>query len=577
MSTETKRSTPFAFTTHDGTDENGVRAEVFVQVNKGIVKEIKENSTKEVADVHFGVNGLKFPIHGWIRTDEPVFELVKTAHAAGDEVEFRIETQRKAAVARTTPMEELRVDSATARDNVKVILVAINGVLSGEAVTNPNEDPRGVGGRYPASDSDRPAAAGGSGNAVAGPSVEDLLARLREASSNPAVRHSVLDALAAHALASGVSVDDVNEALAGKDKRDNTQPEPRQSFSLEAPSWKEYNSDGRLNLGSSVIAAGVGIETLVHDRISTLANENNVNATQLTNLNDAVEYYTRILFAIADRIQVASYGEGSRVDRAAASHVRIRGIVYEIVKKTFPLPITFENNTVRLDAADARNWIASVGKEGIARFARAIKSALTVEPFGAIGIPATLTGGSKPVEAPASAAPAQAPQTAPVATQSAPEPVVEAKAEPVVEAPVVEAKPEPVAEVPVVQAPVVETEEEEEVPSIEETPATEIPVVASAAGVLEPHLLEAADIEGEELASEELVTRFKTLFAESGFNIQDKGDQIRIARLLGYTYGEAYTNVKKLPEFIVEEFIDWYEANGAEALHNAVALATERA
>jgi len=589
MSTEQnkKQSTPFSFVSHDGTDENGVRAEVNVQVNKGTIKEIRENTAKEVADVHFAVPNTKFPIHGWIRTDEPVYELVKTARDNDEQVSFRIETQRKANVERKRPMEDFK-DPGVARENVKVILVGINNVLSGEAVTNPDEDPKHSGGRYVASTTDM--ANPSAGNPQAGSAtvnVEELLANFKAASATPGVRGSVLDAMAAQLLLNGVAPETVNVALAGPDKRDNSRPEPRQNFSTEAPSWKEYNSDGRLNLGSGVIAAGVGVDTLINDRIQTQAEEKSISLSQLTNVDDAASYYMDIVFAITDRVQVASYGEGSRVDRAAASHTRIRGIVYELIKKSFPLPIGFSDNndgthTITYSEEAHRNWVSSVGKEGVKRFRRAVEASISFKGF-AVPVPASLTGNAVATERP---------QSVPAPAVSQPEPeVAQAQPEPTA-APQVEEKTQPSAADRLATArsiiesggtgniSVVNDEPEateEEVVAASETPA----VAASSENVYDSSVLypqqhlNSDEVEGEELPSDETITNFKQMFADSGFDVSDKGDLIRITKLLAYTFGADYSNVKKIPEALVEDFIDHYSAGGPEVLDHAVRVAVE--
>jgi hypothetical protein len=564
MSTEQskRQSTPFNFISHDGTDENGVRAEVNVQVNKGTVKEIKENTAKEVADVHFAVTGLKFPIHGWIRTDEPVYQLAKTAQESGEEVTFRIETQRKPSIDRKKPMEELRPDSNTARENVKVILVGINNVLSGEAVTNPAEDPKHAGGRYPATEQDRsttgPAAAS-TGTSV---STEELINNFKVASATPGVRGSVLDAMAAQLLLQGVDVETVNTSLAGPDKRDNARPEARQNFSMEAPSWKEYNSDGRLNLGSSVIAAGVGVETLITDRVHTLAEQAGYNELIIRNIDDAIEYYMDTVFAIADRVQVASYGEGSRVDRAAASHVRIRGIVYELIKKEFPLPLTFTKiSEEHVDAVynqeKHKNWVSSIGKEGIKRFRRAVVASTSYKGF-ALPVPESLfVEGTQPVKVE--------------------EPVPTSKPEPTVNPEVQEEKIEVTVEQPIQDEPSL-SEEEEEVLTASETPAVAASTekIYDTSVIYPQNILSAEIVEGEDLPTEETINTFKQLFADSGFDVSDKGDLVRITKLLAYTFGADYSNVKKIPEALVEDFVDFYTVGGPEALDHAVRVAVEQ-
>lgn len=562
-------STPFNFVSFDGKDENGIRAEVNVQANKGTVKEIKENTAKEVADVHFSVENLKFPIHGWVRTDEPIYELIKAAEASGEEITFRIETQRKANVDRSTPMEELRKDANTARENVKTILVGINGVLSGEALTNPKEDPKVSRGRYVATDEDVEAASNNGNSVAPAVSVEKILENLKAAASNPQLRASILDNLAAQALFNGASVEEVNTALVGTDKRDGSQPTdaPRASFSQEAPAWKEYNSDGRLNLGSSVVAAGVGIETLVYKQIHT------AELSSAGNIDEVVQYFVDLIFAISDRVQVSAYGEGSRVDRAASSHVRIRGLVYEIIDKTFNLPVEAHQsgNIVAVNGAQGiQSWIAAVGKEAVKRFNRAIKASQEVKTFGQITPPQSLVGGSR-----------NGASEAPVVAS-----------EPVNSVPEVSATPEPTT------APEAVEEPEEEAEVIEPTVPEAVPVeealsldavkdsgdahegleegIAQAQGIMLPRNLTDEEVANSELATAETIGLLQEMLSDAGFDLKDKGDLVRISRLLAYTFGENYGNAKKIPDEELTEFIDWYASNGPEAIQQAVVLATGR-
>lgn len=565
-------STPFNFVSFDGKDENGIRAEVNVQANKGTIKEIKENTAKEVADVHFSVENLKFPIHGWVRTDEPIYELIKAAEASGEEITFRIETQRKANVDRSTPMEELRKDAATARDNVKTILVGINGVLSGEALTNPKEDPKVSRGRYVATDEDVETAGNNGGVAAPAVSVEKILENLKAAASNPQLRSSILDNLAAQALFNGASVEEVNTALVGNDKRDGSQPTeaPRASFSQEAPAWKEYNSDGRLNLGSSVVAAGVGIETLVYKQIHT------AELSSAGNIDEVVPYFVDLIFAISDRVQVSSYGEGSRVDRAASSHVRIRGLVYEIIDKTFNLPVEAgaEGNIVATNGGQGiQAWIAAVGKEAVKRFNRAIRASQEVKAFGQITPPQSLVGGSNGTTA-ALVAPSQpvtAASEAPAtpAPETAPEAVAEPEAEIEVEAEV--AEPTVPEAVPVEEALSLDavSDSNDAHEGLEEG-------IAQAQGIMLPRNLSDEEVADAELATAETIGLLQEMLSDAGFDLKDKGDLVRISRLLAYTFGEGYGNAKKIPDEELTEFIDWYASNGPEAIQQAVVLATGR-
>lgn len=551
------------FTSLDGTDENGTRAEVYVQSFSGTVKDIKENTDKKVADVHFSVGNLKFPIHGWINIEEPVYELAKTAYETSEEVTFRIETQRKPGVERTTPMEELRKDSSTARDNVKVLLVAINGLSTSEAVTNPKEDPKGTNGRYVAGDEDIATPAGSSTGGGASISKEAALAALTTAAASPEARASILDSLAAQVLLHGATVEEVNVALAGQDKRENgtNLESPRASYAQEAPAWKEYNSDGRLNLGATAVAAGVGVETLVTKQIHALS------LSRTSNIEEVTEYFTNVVFAIADRVQVAVYGNGARVDRAANSHTRIRGILYEVIEKDSPFPLTLgDNNNIEAHPDALKKWISETGKRTITKFKRAINASQAHPGFGGLVPPASLFG--------------NAPQSAPAAPVSPSQPS------------------SPAAPSSPVTSPVSEMTQEEKMaiaraaaqpqPTQESSVPTSAPVAASVPvsndseisleereGVMPPRILTEDEKNGDK-ASPDTVQGLKELMYESGLDPQDKGDLVRISHLLGYTFGKEYTNPNTVPDEVLIEFIDWYAGNGSEALNNALRISREQ-
>lgn len=562
MSNETQKKTPFNFISYDGADETGHRAEVQVQVNRGKVKEIKENTAKEVADVHFTVPNLKYAIHGWIPTTEPAYELIKTAQDADEEVSFRIETQRKRNVDRKTPMAELKPDMATAKENVMVLLVGINGVLTSEHSTHPSEDPIHTGGRYVAGPAEKPAQ-GSTSSFGSGADLASQVENFKKAASNPNIRASILDAMSANLVLNGANIEDIYEIMAGNDKRDNSRPEPQSYYATEAPAWKQYNSDGRLNLGSSIIAAGVGIETMIHTQIENIAHVE--TSKPITNLDDAVEYYLDLTFAITDRIQEAVYGQGFRADRAASSHTRIRGLVYEIIKNTHLLPLTFnaQTNSVTYNKEAVDEWVKNVGREGIKRFNRSVKASTTMRGFNVV-IPASLNTQAETSHPQPTQRETASQQTAPVVEeQVTPEPTPEPVKETVTETtPVVEEKVTPEPE-PSYEAEVTYSE-----------PVAPVEIAIDESNIYRT-LLTSEEVDGEELATPETIAAFKELFTNLGFDISDRAELSRITKLLAYTFGEDYANVKNVPDFFVEEFIDHYQSFGAETLNQAVRLAVE--
>lgn len=153
-----------SFITHDGVDENGVRAEVEVTVGTARVSKIDKRESS--AKIEFKIEYLKFPIGAWVNMDTPVFELAQKAYENQELVDFRIEQYRKRfdskthePIDRSIPLDVLlgKNDSNGSRDKdlaiqrTKRIVAGIGFVGSefvlntgahGEAVTNPREDPQ---------------------------------------------------------------------------------------------------------------------------------------------------------------------------------------------------------------------------------------------------------------------------------------------------------------------------------------------------------------------------------------------------------------------------------------------------
>lgn len=534
---------PFDFISLDGGDpsNNIPPAEVRVRKSTGVVSKIDVNEEKGVANVSFRIEGLKHPIHGWVGTKETVFELAKTAFESKEPVEFRIEAQRKFNIDRQIPIAELTSDMESARESVRNLLVGINGQLSSEAVTHPSNDYVGTGGRYVA----EPKQNTNSANAVTG----DLMENFKKAAANPNVHQKILDAMIAQLILNGYSIEEAYKHLVGNDRKDNTQPPTQQAFAYEAPTYKMYNSDGRLNLGSGLIAAGVGIETLVYSQIVD-SGEGFSSAEKLVNLDEAVEYFSNLILNICDRIQVVAYGQGFNPDRTASSHVRVRGIVYDIVK-TNGLPYSLKelegNSTIVTSTSEVNNWTTLVGKEGVKRFHRAIRVVTRNDGWAGVVLPESMGG----------VAPEPAQEEAP--TDNAPvqkeEPVIPAEQE----QPNIAPETTPVEETPTVEEPVIEPQQEQDAPQTVETPAN----------VYVNHLTPDM-VEGEELATPEQIENFKNLFSTMGYDISDPKEQSRIQRLITFTFGENYSKIQLVPDVIVEEFVDYYQSLGAEALDTAI-------
>lgn len=301
----------FAFTSLDGPDDEGVRAEVQVQRGTGEVKDIAPHENGKVAQIQIRTEGLKYPQKAWINMDTPQFKAVQEAYDNRTTIDYRIESQRKLKndstkepISRSTPIAELRTSTEVARDNTKTLLVGVNGELTDEAVTHPKEDPS-QNGRRPAQDPD-----------------------IAKAAAQP-----------------------------------NAQAQPQTQYqggghvgAVEEPPYKEFNSDGSPNLGSYAVQAAVGAELFVRKSLT---------AAERKFTEDDVVRYASISLAIADKIQAYVTKKG-RPNRMATSHTRVRSFVYDVIENFLPIPET--------QNADG-DWVAKVGKLTLDRFNAALKIA----------------------------------------------------------------------------------------------------------------------------------------------------------------------------------------------------------
>ena len=533
------------FVTHDGVDGNGVRAEVYVQSGEGVIKEIKENANG-TADIHFIVENLKFPVHGWIGQDNPVYDVVKKAHQTGEKVEFRIEAQRKANIDRDIPIADLRADMKIAREKTIAILASVNGIVSDEAVTNPEEDPASTYGRIKATGNEKKTVATPGSAFVAGTALQTL----RDVAAEQSISNDIIASIAAQAILSGSSTEEVLTALAGADRRDDSQPELRKSFSVEAPSWKAFNSDGRQNLGALSITSGVSSEQFSRAELAKKVSPELANGEQF---NEAVKYFATLILAIADKIQAATYGNGFRADRSVASHARVRGIVYDTITDYFTLPVEAD---VTINPDKLNEWVTHVGRLSYNRFKTAIEVANSELKVDEVLIPESLLNGATPTS-----------NITPVKSK----PVAEKTPE-VTEA--VEEIPVEVAEV--IPSVAVDEEKAEDTNVVEEVAETEEIQEESQALVevaeaddyealpqmhLDEDILVGGKLPADVAATEETIEMFKEFVTETGL---PKSDLPKVAKLLAWTFGPKFVKAQNIPDDALTDFIDFYVSMGAD-------------
>lgn len=593
--------TPSTFTSLDGTGND--RAEVYVQTSKGKVDSIAEKPDKNVAQVKITVEHLKYPISGWIKMDSEAFAEITRAQQAGEEVTYRIESQRKGNVDRTIPIAELRKDAATAKDNTVSVLVGVNGLYTDEMVTNINEDPKGASwtGRQPAGNApvERTPAATAQAN-TGGMALDSntILENLYTASQSEHVRKPILDIMIAQALFAGVTSEEIMAKLGENPREDDSEAQnpPRTAFSFEAQPWKEYNSDGRLNLGNNIIAGAVGTESLIYKQISLITDGEN-RGTEAENVHEVASYFGELVFAITDSIQRTSYGNNPKADRSSMSHVRIRGVVYDVIERRAQLPLRLETDgngvkTLKLDGGEpaVNAWITLVGKTSKERFITAVELSQKYRAFSEIVAPDSLfneadkgtpraktnTGSTPAPEAEQPAEPAGPVESTPAVKpasgsknskikdlQALADSVQPAEGETPIETKAARAKNKAATPVETDANDSNESEESEELPEdnvIADVVPVDLPVYTN--------MLEAND--SRAVAGEAEIAEFKGLFSEYGYDLEDIAEQTRIVTLLKFTFGEEYGKASLIPAEELIAFVDFYAGSGSEALQAAM-------
>jgi len=505
------------FTTYDGADAEGVRAEVYVQKGVGVVKEIKENK-KGTADVHLTVEKLKYPIHGWVPVDSEAYVEAVNSEKTGDEVSFRIEFQRKSKVDRETPMSKLRENATTAKNNVIAILAEVGGKTSPESVTNPEEDPENVptGRKIKATPGDV--------SKTPALSPNQTLNKIKELVENNYFTTDIISHLAALAISQGADYKAVAETLASNEHKDySSSPTVRKAFSVESPAWRAHNSDGRANLGHSAIQAVAGVELFVRNRVT-------IDKDDIK--EEAIVYFTKTILNICDKIQTSAYGGGFRPDRAAASHVKIRSIVFDTIEHIHPLP----DMAQALTQEKIDEWVKTVGRTAYNRFKTIITISETTETLEQLEIPESLKTRTAPKSEPAVI-------IEELENHEGSETIVELKTSP----------------------PAVENNEKETGETITETekpsPEATETVIRYPQNLLDENMLVDGKLDPAIASTEETISMFKDFVQEFGLS---KEEITKITKLLAKTFGPKFVKAQLIPDDELLEFIDFYVASGAD-------------
>lgn len=608
MAKKTLENKPYRFITKDFKGET----EVLVLKGKGKISHIEERSDRGTGQVKIeitppgGANAKPLrPEGAWFSLENA--ELVNYLRAAKEdqrEVTYRIDIKRKPHIEKNIPFIDLYQSMDDAAEKTIRILALVDNIESTEAVTNPADDP--VFGevesmtisemqnqRKTASPADTSNTAVNTANSL---SAAQILNNLQALIKSGELSPYIIDNIAAQALTAGASVEQVINTLYSEGRTGNYQPasQPGRTFSVEAPRWEDYNSDGRLNLGSANVASGVSMESAVSRNILNGMEE--TNPANLKGFVEVVEYFTNLSFSICDYAQTKMYGAGSRVARKAESHTRVRGIFIDLLERFFYFPVTVKDGTLFINSsAEVDEWVKNVGGTIVQRFTAGITASQTHKKFGELRNElATLplldpSGIFKSEETPVAAL--TSPNVEPeeeesLYTPEAPEDLYEPPM-----ALTEEAVPPPVAEAPasaesrlstasdIINSfvptegiydpePVAEENVSGVIPSEEELQSNYELVTAN---VIK---LPAEGYDGE-LASPEDIEMFKDLLNSLGFNFNEPSEMALIGKIIKFTFGNQYSKLQEIPSDLIGEFIDWYASNGPLAMNELRQLATE--
>ena len=356
------------FLSLDGIDKNGVRSEVMVQTGTGKIKEILPKG-KAAADgsyrnveVVFTPDNPKLVRKVYASLDttaKELWEYVQKAQEEQRDIAYRIESQRKRTVDRNLKLEDLRP-----ADDVVRVLVAIDSVFSHEAKTTPSEDPtNGAPSALAQEIAAAPVASSPAVEPVAeAPKVESparLLAELAKARQLN-LSATIIDTLVANAVTAGASLEDALAAGIGEEFATPEAPSAiSRGFAVEEKPWTAYNSDGRVNPGSYMVAHAASAERFSLDHLVALYSDGKKSNVDVTDEMIAqAASLALVLLEITDEVQRRVAG---RTDRQKNSYNRAMALVLDAVDKRYPAPIGGNNEA-------QTTWRSGVINESMERF-----------------------------------------------------------------------------------------------------------------------------------------------------------------------------------------------------------------
>jgi hypothetical protein len=332
------------FVSFDGVDKNGVRAEVMVQTGTGKIKELVPRGKAAADGSYRNVEVVFTPDNPKLlrkvyalldTTSKELWEYVQAVQADQKDISYRIESQRKRTIDRG-----IKFDDLTHSEQVVRILAGVDTLFSHEAKTTPTEDPSNDSpsalAQELSADAVLPTSAGASSGV---PSVIDpshLLNSLAEARSLN-LSSTTIDTLVALAVNAGASLQDALSAGIGLEKEAQ---EPRSNvgrgFAIEEKPWTAYNSDGRVNVGSYMVAHAASAERFALDHLITIYSDGKKSNVDVTDEMIAqAASLALVLLELSDDVQRKVVG---RTDRQKNSYNRAMALVLDAVDKRYPAP-----------------------------------------------------------------------------------------------------------------------------------------------------------------------------------------------------------------------------------------------
>lgn len=268
---DTFMRTPFV--SRDQPDADGVRAEVMVQTGVAMVASVDSNGKN--AKVELMADNQKYTVKTWMTPGNKAFDILDDAYKNNKPINVRVEQRRlkrnrdtKEPILRSTPIRELLVDPTTHKQTNDLARRNAVKTLVGVAPVDGDMEFTGEEVTLPSEDPQEGSRAG-------------------VMSSNPVT---------------------------------STPPAGYHSDGYEAQPWKGTNNDGTVNAGAYGVGAAAGFYFLALE--------------QNAKIGDALaKTLASKLMVVCDYMQKKVYdGRQEYAERNAASHLRAREVVTEVIK-----------------------------------------------------------------------------------------------------------------------------------------------------------------------------------------------------------------------------------------------------